>query len=360
MQFLAFTLLAASAVVLADTDSASHNPHGSWHLRSFDNLITFGDSYTDENRLGYFTTHNGTAPPVGELLPENTNTPGGGITWDRWVSNYTGAKLYDYAVSGAVCDNNIIYRYLASIFGPFPDVVYEVEAYIADTKYVNESTHTNTLYTNLHEDNTVYSMWIGTNDLGAYGFLTDSSSNGTTIPDYVDCIFKRFDSIYANGGRYFVLTNTAPLQLSPLYGMPDTGALPSSHYWPDKPANLTEISGKMKEYTKLVNSLYSYRTPYELLVAKRYPGASISIFDVNSLMTDIYYNPAGYLASPANVSGQYWKCEPSGNNCTTTTDLSLEHFLWYDELHPSQTTDEIIAKEFVNVVKGSSKYATYW
>jgi len=61
---------------------------------------------------------------------------------------------------------SIIYRYLASISGPFPDVVYEVEAYIADTKYVNASTHTNTLYTNLHADNTVYSMWIGTNDLG--------------------------------------------------------------------------------------------------------------------------------------------------------------------------------------------------
>ncbi len=71
------------------------------------------------------------------------------------MSNYTGAKLYDYAVSGAVCDNNIIYRYLASIFGPFPDVVYEVNAFIADTEYINASMKTNTLYTNRQEDNTV-------------------------------------------------------------------------------------------------------------------------------------------------------------------------------------------------------------
>jgi hypothetical protein len=28
-------------------------------------LVTFGDSYTDENRLGYFGSHNGSAPPVG-------------------------------------------------------------------------------------------------------------------------------------------------------------------------------------------------------------------------------------------------------------------------------------------------------
>jgi len=202
-------------------------------------------------------------------------------------------------------------------------------------------------------------MWIGTNDLGAYGFLTDSSSNGTVLSDYVDCIYSRFDEIYANGGRYFVLMNTAPLQLSPLYGMPGAG-LAASHYWPDKPANISEVSGKMKEYTTTVNSLFDYRTPYELLVKKRYPGASIAIYDVHSLLTDIYNNPTDYLTAPANVTGQYSLCAvATGGNCTFST-LSLDHFMWYDELHPSQQTDKTIAKEFVNVVKGSSKYATYW
>jgi hypothetical protein len=28
--------------------------------------------------------------------------------------------------------------------------------------------------------------------------------------------------------------NTAPLQLSPLYGLPGQGGLAASHYWPDK------------------------------------------------------------------------------------------------------------------------------
>jgi hypothetical protein len=192
------------------------------------------NSYTDESRLGYFINHGGVAPPPGLLLPASTSTAGGGVTWDRFVSNYTGAKLYNYAVSGAVCDNNIINRYLASINGPFPDVVYEVQAFVADTKFINATTHTNTLYTNRKQDNTVYSMWIGTNDLGAGSFLTDSSLHLTTIPDYIDCIYKRFDEIYANGGRYFVLMNTAPLQLSPLYGMPGEGGLAVSHYWTDK------------------------------------------------------------------------------------------------------------------------------
>lgn len=283
--------------------------------------------------------------------------------------------LYNYAVSGAVCDNNQINRYLASINGPFPDVVYEVQAFIADTKFINATTHTNTLYTNRKKDNTVYSMWIGTNDLGAGAWLTDSSLHETTLPDYVDCIYKRFDEIYANGGRYFVLMNTAPLNLSPLYGLPGEGGLAVSHYWTDKvifprcnfndlanyrqPANITEPSSKMKEYNFLVNSIFEYRTPYELLIAKRYPDASFAVFDIHSLITDMYNNPSAYFASPANVTGQYYLCTVAGV-CGPTTSLSADHFLWYDELHPSEASDKAIAKEFVKVVQGSSKYAAYW
>lgn len=141
----------------------------------------------------------------------------------------------------------MIYRFIE--FGPFPDVVYEVNAFVEDVKYINKSTHTNTLYKNRKPDNTVYSMWIGTNDLGVDAFLTDSSLHGTTIPDYVDCIFDRFDQIYREGGRYFVLMNTAPLQLSPLYGMPDAGGLAASHYWPDKVSKPHELTPSPQKYT---------------------------------------------------------------------------------------------------------------
>ncbi|RDW79502.1 carbohydrate esterase family 16 protein [Coleophoma cylindrospora] len=347
---------------------AASQVHSTWSLSNhswvtdFSNLVAFGDSYTDESRLKYFQTHNGSAPPPGLLLPESNSTAGGGITWSRFVSIYTGAKLYDYAVSGAVCSNEMIFRVLSSINGPFPDVVYEVDAFEADIAYVNTSTGTNTLYTDRQPENTVYSMWIGTNDLGVDAFLTDSTLNMTTIPDYVDCIFDRFDSIYSSGGKYFVLMNTAPLQLSPLYGMPGEGGVATSNYWTNKasrpvlehPSNTSEISGKMKEYTQLVNTIFDYRVPFELQIAKRYPGAKIAIFDINSLMTDMYNNPTEYFTAPANVTGAYTDC--GGSSCP----YSLDHFLWYDELHPSQRSDEIIAIEFAKVVDGSSTYATYW
>lgn len=115
----------------------------------------------------------------------------------------------------------------------------------------------------------------------------------------------------------------------------------------------------MKEYTKQVNSIYAYRTPFELLLSKRYRSASFAVFDVNTLITNIYNTPEKYLARPANVTGSYQVCEPVGGKCVDS-ELGLDHFLWFDELHPSEKVDEVIAKEFVKVVKGTSKFATYW
>ena len=41
----------------------------SWGLKKFTSLVAFGDSYTDDSRLGYFGSHNGSAPPVGWVNP---------------------------------------------------------------------------------------------------------------------------------------------------------------------------------------------------------------------------------------------------------------------------------------------------
>jgi len=83
-----------------------------WNVANFDSLVTFGDSYTDENRLSYIIQNNFTLPPAGTYFPEGLNTASGGRTWPRFVVQYTDEQLelYDYAVSGAVCSNNITPR----------------------------------------------------------------------------------------------------------------------------------------------------------------------------------------------------------------------------------------------------------
>lgn len=112
----------------------------------------------------------------------------------------------------------------------------------------------------------------------------------------------------------------------------------------------------MKEYTQLANAIFDYRVPFELLIKKRYPGASIAIFNTNALLTDVYNNPTQYLPAPAIVNVPYVLTgSPSSKQ-----PGNLDGYMWYDELHPSQGTDRVIAHEFLNVVNGTSKYATYW
>ena len=118
-------LLLPSVLTLASSASlpqARGHQNSVWQASNFKSFLTFGDSYIDESRLGYFAYHNGSAPPPGTLLPESNSTAGGGYTWPRYVARYTGdtadgdwkpsMTLYNYAVSGAVCSNYITPRYV--------------------------------------------------------------------------------------------------------------------------------------------------------------------------------------------------------------------------------------------------------
>ncbi|OCK86026.1 carbohydrate esterase family 16 protein [Lepidopterella palustris CBS 459.81] len=345
-------------LTLTITIAIAH-PKDSWSLKQFKSFVAFGDSYTDEDRILYFATHNGSAPPVGWVEPMSLVTSTGGLIWSRYVSIYTSANLYNYAVSGAVCSNSITPRTWNTINAPFPDIAgYELPSFLADAGYQAPGTHTPFLILPPHE--TVYAIWIGTNDLGNNAFLTDSQVAGKTIVDYMDCVYATLDGVYKNGGRYFVIMNAAPLQLAPMYATPANGGLAKCKYWPDKPSNITEISCRMWESVVTVNDIYKYRTPFEVRVERRYPGAHFAIFDVNGLMTDIWDHPTAYLngTAPANVTGYINHCNLTGANCTE--EPSPDSFMWYDELHPSEQTDRVIAKSFVDVVRGESKWATYW
>ncbi|KAI8957298.1 carbohydrate esterase family 16 protein [Daldinia sp. FL1419] len=327
-------------------------------ITAVENLIVFGDSYTDEGRLAYFQSHNGTAPPAGIVIPTANVTASGGYTWPHFVSQQLGSTTYNYAVSGATCSNEIIYRYLESIHGPFPSVIdYEIPAFLADVAYAGGASN-GTFLSNRKPDNTVYALWIGTNDLGVYAFLTDSQQRGATIANFTDCIWSTFDAIYGTGGRQFVLFNEAPLEKAPLYASPENGGVGNDQYWLNKTAyNTTESEQKILEYTTLVNTIFSYGVPFELIVKERWPGASFSIFNVHQLFLDIYNNPSEYLDAPANPSAPYHGCPltASGDTNCTTSENSLSSFLWYDELHPSSKTDEIIAAEFLKLLNGTSE-----
>lgn len=159
----------SATATASSSASASATPSGAaaWTESQFSSLVVFGDSYTDESRLGYFINHKGAAPPVGYLGPESLSASDGGRVWARYVVQYSdqAISLYDYAVSGAVCSNEITPRYFSAINADFPDLDgYEVPAFLADKAYdINSATNATLFSPALTEDNTIYAIWDGMN-----------------------------------------------------------------------------------------------------------------------------------------------------------------------------------------------------
>ncbi len=321
-----------------------------------ENLVVFGDSYSDNGRLSYYIQNKGKAPPPGVYQTVTNVTASGGLTWGQYVQQLVpGLKLVDYAISGATCSNAIVQRYFSAINRSFPAILDdEIPSFQADI------VGPHTLFENRNANNTVYAMWIGTNDLGYTGFLSDSQAPGTNISLFVDCLWQVFDAVYAAGGRRFVLFNQAPLQLAPMYRPSAWGGAGNGPYWANKTSyNDTEYAYKIFEYTTDVNTMVAYGLPFQAIVRRRWPGSSVAVFNVHQLLTDMYNSPAAYLAAPANATGFYHHCSPQNTNCVNMA-APLDAFMWYDDLHPSSKTDSVIAQNFVDVVAGTSKYGTWY
>jgi hypothetical protein len=351
--------------ILAGASLALAKPH----KKSFETLVTFGDSWTDNGRLGYYINNGGKAPPAGQMHGESTTTASGGLAWAQFAAQGADAKLMDYAVSGAVCNNQIVARNAAFIGRTFPAILDDqIPSFEADVGF-------KTLYPRRTGDNTVYAVWIGTNDLGFDAFLSDSQAPGKTISDFAACNFEVLDRIYKTGGRRFVLLNTGPLEKTPLYAHPDNGGTLDSQFWGTKTQyNMTEYSQKIMEYSTSVNTMLEYAVPVMATIKNRWPKATVDLFDVHSLLADIHSEPAKYLEAPHNVLSYWHQCDASGANCVDQGE-SPDGYMWYDELHPSVRTSKcaftrghnaetdlrqgsVVADHFLDVVAGKSKYGT--
>lgn len=295
-------------------------------LVGVDNLIVFGDSYTDEGRLDWFFSHDGQPPAPGTHVPTSNQTAGGTNSWPFYTSGILSSTTYNYAVSGATCSNKLISRYLEPIDAPFPSVLeYGVPAFQADVDFADDHGDSS-FFPNRLANNSLYALWIGTNDLGTNAYLTDSQKQGTTISEFIGCIWNVFDAIYDYGGRHFVLFTQAPLERSPLYAAPENSGVLDTGYWANKTSyNMTEYEQKILEYSTNINTIFAYGVPFQLLVRSRWPNATFSVLDTHQIILDITKDPESYLDSPANVTGFY--TSQCGGECENATN-PLTSYLW--------------------------------
>ncbi|KAJ3572023.1 hypothetical protein NP233_g3364 [Leucocoprinus birnbaumii] len=335
MKFTALTALVALLPAIALAEQAGHGHDNGGHhgggpsdptypqpFRKNDlkALVTFGDSYTDTTWI----------------------TNGGTIQWPQMVANYADISLYPYAKSGGTCSNNITYRPFPPVFGS------QIPTFLAD-----EKNHT----IRLNERETLYSLWIGTNDVGVSSLLT--GDNKASILDVAGCMVDWVTTMYGYGARNFLFQNMVPLELTPLY---------SAHSWPNRYWNLerntTEWSVTMRELVLSGNALTKLMLQG---LASKLHDAHIGLFDSHTLFNDMYTNPAAWLngTAPAfNVTGCVDSCiyqiDSTESVCTMVNGTDRDSYLWYDELHPSEQADRHVAREIANIFEGTgSKFVTW-
>lgn len=195
------------------------------------NIVTFGDSYSDIVLAG-----------------------DGGTAWPLYVADYANLTLFPFARAGATCSNNLTEK-------PFPSV------FESQLPTFFEEVQNGTIKVNFEE--TIFTLWIGTNDVGVGALLTGDQKPNVTLVDTVSCAVNWVKALYEKGARNFIFQNVRsryiqidvethqstfsqmnPLQDVILYS---ANSYPN-HYWLFE-RNTTEWSIFMTELTTTGNAL---------------------------------------------------------------------------------------------------------
>ncbi|KAM5546282.1 hypothetical protein V8D89_000408 [Ganoderma adspersum] len=315
-------------------------------------VVLFGDSYTDQSRS--HSISNGTYPgkDYQEIYPPADTAADGGFQWPFYLGLYGNYTIWNYAVGGAVCSND-----LTPLLG-VPDVASGQQAWFVQDHVAHNGTRAQRLL--LDPASFVVVLFIGTNDIGINNFVTNDQREGVSLPDVADCQLNALRGLHALGARNFIMNSLIPLQLTALYG----GSSAPVIYYPSPPHNGTAWH---REMTNLVHSLNRIvRDGVRALDAEwRAAGegeGSVQWFDTYGLFEEMYDNPARFFNGtiPANVTGHCHQCpDPDDWRQCGIGDCTLEErdsYMWWDELHPSEQTGRNLAAEMHRKIEGKSKY----
>lgn len=162
-----FITAASSSLVLALSSFAQVVHGGGIHTKQIKNLVTFGDSYTDIVNVG-----------------------DGGVAWPVYAAGYANLSLFPFAQSGATCSNNLTFRPYPSVFESQLPTYFQEKASL-----------------DLSPQETVYTLWIGTNDLGSNALLTGSDK--ASLVNVTACMVNWVQVLYESGARNFIFQNVS-------------------------------------------------------------------------------------------------------------------------------------------------------
>jgi hypothetical protein len=170
--FASLLLLLAPATFAQDATASNFGrPQTGPRPGQIKTLVTFGDSYTD-----------------------TVITGDGGVAWPVYAAGYGNFTLYPFARAGATCSNKLTPK-------PWPSV-FESQIPAFTDQRRNGSLR-------LNQQQTIYTLWIGTNDIGSGALLTGDQSRGVSVVDTTSCAINWVRTLYGLGARNFLFQNVS-------------------------------------------------------------------------------------------------------------------------------------------------------
>lgn len=117
----------------------------------------------------------------------------GSLIWPDYLGNYLKIPISVFAKAGATCSNALTPRI-------WPDVIHN------ETSLYTTQRNNGTLGW-LDPATTVYTLWIGTNDVGSGCLLTGDGAPGVSVVDTTTCAVNWVKSMYDSGARNFLFQN---------------------------------------------------------------------------------------------------------------------------------------------------------
>ncbi|KAJ3979757.1 hypothetical protein F5890DRAFT_1633195, partial [Lentinula detonsa] len=268
--------------------------------------FSFGDSYT---QTGFVTNDTLPAPgnPLGNpVYPGYTAT--GGANWldfDATTYNNSLVLTYNYAYGGATIDSSLV--------APFEPTVLSVTDQVNEFLDTAASKPASTPWTSA---NSLFSIWIGINDLGNSYYLSDNrTSFDTTLLNAEFALVQKLVSYCDVGARNFLFLNVPPTDRSPLMLSQSTEAQAMLK------ANIIDFNSQLVEFIDDFKASNA--------------GVTTFLWDANTAFTTILNDPTAYGFIDAVSYG---------------TDLG---YFWINTLHTTSPANVYWAEGVADVLSGS-------
>lgn len=266
--------------------------------QSYDNVVVFGDSLSDDGNTAGLTF--GFVPgPAPYWNGRFSNGP----VWTEHLANWVGADLENYAHGGAQAADGFT-TYVQGFFSiNIPNTGGQFDQFDADQGGGSPPS------TDLSADLFVINA-------GSVNYATQGETG--TAP--VDFISDLIDSLYDLGAREFLVSN-----------LPDIGVTPDGLDETEGPSSADLTSYVMAHNAELILQLDALRGMH----------ADINLieFDAFTLLADVVANPSDYGISNVTDSAM------DSTSITDPNDPFWDDYLWFDGSHPTDLVHEQLATE---------------